>query len=168
MLPPESKGTGHAEIVAVAVAVPRRDWRERFQAIGCHPLPVLFDGVAAHKAAQSSRVRPVVVVIIFVQVAQQLFRGFILFQIGNRLFYRSKSALPPGAAGRQRQYVDPGDVLFLLEGRNVLFQRIFHGLAGHVKIHPFDALRPNRQHQHGQDQYGRQKPLHILTSWVRI
>ena len=85
MLSPESKGTGHAEIVAVAVAVPRRDWRERFQAVGRHPLPVLFDGVAAHKTAQSGRVRPVVVVIIFVQAAQQLFRLFVLFQIGNCL-----------------------------------------------------------------------------------
>ena len=168
MLPTESKGTGHAEIVAVAVAVPRRDWRERFQAIGRHPLPVLFDGVAAHKTAQSGRVRPVVVVIIFVQVAQQLFRLFVLFQISNCLLHRSKSALPPGAAGRQRQYVNPRNVLFLFKGRDVLIQRVLHGLIGHVKIHPSDALRLNRQHQHGQDQYGRQKPLHILTSWVRI
>ena len=48
VLSAKSKGTGHAEIIAVAVAIACRNGRKGFQTVGGQPLPVLFDGVAAH------------------------------------------------------------------------------------------------------------------------
>ena len=166
---PEAEGPGHAEIIAVAVAVTRRDGRKGLQAIRPHPLSLLFDGVTADQPAQSGGIGFMVVIIVFIEVPQQFLRRFIFLQIRSRLPDRGKAALSPGAAGRQCQRVNPGDMLFLPRCQNILIQSVLHGFVGNVKIHPADGLPPHGHHQHGNDQKGRKNPpQHPITSKVRM
>ena len=168
MLAPKAEGTSRSEIVIVTVAIACGNGRKGLQAVGGNPLSVLFDGIAAHQTAQNPFVGPVVIVIVAIIASQQFLRGLVPLQIGNRLFHRRQAAFSPGAASRQSQAVDPGNVLFLLRRQNVLAQGVFQGFIGHVKIHPADGL-PRRRNRHGKNQQNRRKkPPHILTSRLRI
>ena len=137
---------------------------ESLQPIAGDEFPVLFDGEASHQPAQDGGIGFMIIGVILIKRAQQLLRGFVPLQIPGCLLYGSKTAGSAGAAGGKRQNLNPSNVLFLIQGGNILTQSVLHGFLGDAKVHPFDGLPADRQHHQGKQQGNRENPLHILTS----
>ena len=164
VLASKAEAAAVAEIIAVAVAIAGRNGRKRLQPIGSNPPAILFNAVTAKKAPQNGAVGLVIVVIIFIKIAQQFFRGIISQQVACRFLHSGKSAFSAGAAACQRQGIHPADVLFLVKGLDIHIHCIFEGFIRNLKIHPLDGFFCScRNSQQAQNHYTKKNPPHTSS-----
>jgi hypothetical protein len=100
-------------------------YRESLKAVGGFLLAVYIDLIMPQKVAQNGTVGLMVITKEAFLTTQDFFGRVLPLQFLCSLFHRRKGASPAGSAGRKRQDIDPGYMLFLLEGGNVHIQGIF-------------------------------------------
>ena len=154
MLAAEAVASAHAEVVAMAVPIARRNGGKGLDAVGRLPAPVgLLDGIVSHKTAQYRPIGLLVILKILVLLPQKLLGRLVFGQLRRSLLHRLHGKFSAAAAGsRQGQNVNPGKGFLLPLSADVDGQRRLHGLIAHIKIHPFNIVLLGKALPRTQDQ----------------